>query len=257
MTEDGGSDRLREELRRYERDSRFLRKDSDDRKTMEEVFDRATLLVLRQLMRQGAISELNGIVSSGKEARVYWGVTAEGTNRAVKIYLTVSAEFRRRLNYIAGDRRFGKLPSNSREMIFIWVRKEFKNLQLAESAGIRVPKPYAFEKNVLSMEFIGTPPAPAPIFAESEVDEKDYEWTFDTISKLYNSAGLVHADLSEFNFFKNGTELVLFDFGSAVLESHPQAIEFLTRDIKNMVRFFKKRGIGTREPEDWLEEITK
>ena len=105
------------------------------------------------------------------------------------------------------------------------------------------------------MEYIGTPPGRAPTFAESEVDEQDYEWTFETIGRLHQGAKLVHADLSEYNIFKSESERVLFDMGSAVLLSHPQADEFLKRDVSNMVRFFRKRGIFKRDTDSWLEDL--
>lgn len=248
-------EQLRERLLRYERESRYLTKDSNERKVMEEVFDRATLFALNQLLTRGEIDYLNGVVRAGKEARVYWGVAPDGTARAVKIYLTASAEFKRRLRYIAGDKRFGKIPGTSRGIIKIWVQKEYKNLKTAADAGIRVPKPYAFNENVLIMEYIGEPPAPAPIFAETEVEQGDYEWTMETIKKLYQKAELVHADLSEYNIFKTENEDILFDMGSAVLTSHPESKELLTRDVTNMVRFFKKRGIGSDEAVEIVEEI--
>jgi RIO kinase 1 len=249
------SRKMEERLHRFERESRYLRKDSDQRKVMEEVFDRVTLLAIEELVSRKDLGDLYGVVNSGKEARVYSGVDQSNRPVAVKIYLTTSAEFKKRLGYIAGDRRFGKLPSNSREAIYLWVRKEFKNLQMASSAGVRVPSPYAFYKNIIVMEYIGTPPAPAPTFAETEVDEGDYEWSFETIKNLYRKAGLVHADLSEFNIFKSGDERVLFDMGSAVLASHPRAEEFLRRDLANMVKFFTKRGISGKNAEEWVEEL--
>ena len=43
------------------------------------------------------------------------------------------------------------------------------------------------------------------------------------VKKLYRKAGLVHADLSEYNIFKFGGEDVLFDMGSAVLTTHPES----------------------------------
>ena len=254
---DEESSSLREKLLKSERDNRYLRKDSDDRKVMEEVFDQATLLALRELMSKRELSDLNGVVSAGKEARVYYGVAEKGDPRAVKIYMVASADFKKRLVYIAGDRRFGKIPASSTEIIKLWVRKEFKNLQLAHSSGVRVPRPYSFLRNVVVMEYIGEPPAPAPTMAEAEVDLSDYKWVFSSISKLYKSAELVHADLSEYNIFKWGDERVIFDMGSAVTNSHPQAATFLRRDIANMVRFFKKRGIFEKEAEDWFGEITK
>jgi len=247
---------LRERIRRSERENRRLRRDSDERKTVEEVFDKATNFALSELIARGEIAYLNGVVRSGKEARVYWGVAGDGSPRAVKIYLTASAEFKKRMRYVAGDRRFQKLPSSVRQMIRLWVQKEYKNLRLADEAGIRVPKPLAFNENILVMEFIGTPPAPAPIFAETDVDASDYEWTIKMIRHLYKKADLVHADLSEFNIFKPAPgERVLFDMGSAVLSSHPESKELLLRDITNIVRFFKKRGIYEKAPEEILQAV--
>lgn len=248
-------EQLRERLLKYERESRYLRKDSNERKAMEEVFDRATLYALNELLSKGEIDYLNGVVAAGKEARVYWGVAPDGTNRAVKIYLTGSAEFKRRLRYIAGDRRFEKIPGSTRGIIKLWVQKEFKNLQIANQSGIRVPIPYSFNENVLIMEYIGNPPGPAPLFAETEVDEEDEEWTLDTVRELYRKADLVHADLSEYNVFKSENGDVLFDMGSAVLSTHPESKELLLRDVSNMVRFFKKRGIESRDPKEIVEEI--
>ena len=257
MAESDESRKMQERLLRSERDNRYLRKDSDQRKVMEEVFDRVTLLAVEDLVARKELSDLNGVVNSGKEARVYYGVNQTGGPVAVKIYLTSSSDFRKRLGYIAGDRRFGKLPSGSREIIYLWTRKEFKNLQLADSAGVMVPRPIAFHKNILIMEYIGTPPDPAPTFAETEVDEEDYDWTFETVGRLRNKAKLVHADLSEFNVFKTAENRVLFDMGSAVLVSHPQAEEYLRRDVANMVRFFRKRGIFKADAETLMEQISK
>jgi len=248
-------EQLRERLLKYERDSRYLRKDSNERKAMEEVFDHATLLALNGLIARRQIDYLNGVVSAGKEARVYWGVAPDGGPRAIKIYLTGSAEFKKRLRYIAGDRRFEKIPGSTRGIINLWVQKEFKNLQMASESGIRVPRPYSFKENILIMEYVGTPPAPAPIFGETEVDEKDQRWTFKMIRNLYRKANLVHADLSEYNIFKTEKENVLFDMGSAVLSTHPESRVMLLRDVTNMVRFFKKRGIASREPDEIVEEI--
>ena len=257
MAEYDESRKMEEKMLRSERDNRYLRKDSDQRKVMEEVFDRATLLALEEMVARKDLRDLNGVVASGKEARVYYGVDQREVPVAVKIYLTSSSDFRKRMGYIAGDRRFGKLPSGSREIIYLWTRKEFKNLQLADSAGVRVPRPIAFHKNIIVMEYIGVPPQPAPTFAETEVDDDDYDWTFETIGVLHKKAGLVHADLSEFNVFKNGKEQILFDMGSAVLVSHPQAEEFLRRDVANMVRFFRKRGISKESADSWMEKLSK
>ena len=257
MAEPDESRKMTERLLRFERESRYLRKDSDQRKVLEEVFDRSTLLAIEELVARKNLHELNGVVNAGKEARVYFGENMNGGPVAVKIYLVSASDFRKRLGYIAGDRRFGNLPSGSRDTIYLWTRKEFKNLQLADAAGVRVPRPIAFLKNILVMEYIGNPPGPAPTFAETEVDETDYDWTFETIGRLWKKAKLVHADLSEFNVFKTEKERVLFDMGSGVLSSHPQSEAFLKRDVSNMVRFFRKRGIVKADADSWMEKIVR
>jgi len=257
VAEPDESRKMQERLLRFERESRYLRKDSDQRKVLEEVFDQATLLAVEDLIARKDLAELNGVVRAGKEARVYFGEDRAGNPVAVKIYLTSASDFRKRMVYIAGDRRFGRLPSGSRDTVYLWTRKEFKNLQVAEAVGVRVPRPIAFNKNILIMEYIGKPPDPAPTFAETEVDESDYDWTFDTIGVLWKKARLVHADFSEFNVFKTEAERVLFDMGSAVLTSHPQAMEFLKRDVANMVRFFKKRGVSKLDSGSIVEKLSE
>ena len=49
--------------------------------------------------------------------------------------------------------------------------------------------------------------------------------------------------------------LVVFDLGSAVDLRHPNAQEFLKRDINNITKFFKKRGVFVEDPNVVLEDI--
>ena len=90
---------------------------------------------------------------------------------------------------------------------------------------------------------------------QEEVDENDYRQIMDFIAKLYKKAKLVHGDLSEYNVFKTENGLIVFDFGSAVDTIHPNAQNFLERDIKNMSYFFAKRGLTVENPVDVLAKI--
>lgn len=242
-------------LERLEREQRFRRVRSEDFQVIEEVFDKPTLLAANELINTGAFKYLNGVVSSGKEARVYWGVRDEGSDAAVKIYLVTSAIFKRRLPYIVGDPRFKKIKRSGSGMIEQWVRKEHKNLSTAFSAGIRVPEIIDYKRNILVMEFIGEHGKPAPILAKVEVSGKLYRSIISCIRKLYQGAGLVHADLSEYNVFLNKSELVYFDFGSAVSVDHPLAKDFLTRDVININRFFSSRGVSVRSTDRLVDEV--
>ncbi|MCC6042766.1 MAG: serine protein kinase RIO [Candidatus Verstraetearchaeota archaeon] len=222
------------------------RKDEDLLKTVEEVFDAFTLQALYKLINKKVIDVLYGVVDTGKESRVYWAKSPQGEDLAVKIFLTSTREFKKTvLQYIDGDPRFEKMRRDTRHIVYAWALKEFKNLERAYEVGVSVPRPIAVHKNIIVMTFIGENGVPAPLLKDAEVS--DYEEMFwrvvDNIKALYRKAKIVHADLSEYNIMVWKENPVFFDFGQAVLTSHPNADLFLERDVKNIVSFFKKRGV--------------
>src|SRR4030067_2711436 len=150
-------ERIAHTEKRVEKRDRMLEHNfTAERATLEEVFDQATRMVVYRFMTEGILDEVNGVVSAGKEARVYWGKNKEGKDLAVKIYLTSSAEFKKGMfKYIEGDYRFKSVKHDTRSLIFAWAQKEFRNLEQATRAKVRVPKPIVVKNNVLVMEFIG------------------------------------------------------------------------------------------------------
>ena len=243
------------QLQKYDRERRFTTKRSEDYQVLEEVFDLPTLMTLHKLMNSRIFHYLNGVVSSGKEAGVYWGVREDGSNVAVKIYLTISAEFRKRLPYIIGDPRFTRVKKDVKSLVTLWARKEYKNLKITYSACIPCPEPYTVARNVLVMQFIGENGKPAQTLANVDVGKQDYQRTLSLMRKLYQDVRLVHADLSEYNIFKFKRRLILFDFGAAVYHSHPRAEEFLIRDITNINRFFSRRDVDVLSLDDSLKLV--
>jgi RIO kinase 1 len=244
-------------LSKYERKSRFLNKMSEDYDVFDNVFDMPTLMTINELRSDGILQYIKSSLAAGKESKVYLAIAPDGSLLTVKIYLTVSAEFKKRMQYIAGDPRFSDLKRGSHSLIMTWVRKEFKNLQTAHAVGVRVPLPIAVKKNVLVMEFIGDGegnPMPALVNAE-EITLNDYQQVIEQMTMLYQKAKLVHADLSEYNIFKTDLGTMLFDFGSAVDIRHPNAKQFLLRDVLNVNRFFEKRGIEILNTAEVVEKI--
>ncbi|MEM2137328.1 MAG: RIO1 family regulatory kinase/ATPase, partial [Candidatus Methanomethylicia archaeon] len=159
-------DRIRDELHKIDLRRRRI-KDSDLFETVEEVFDYSTLTLLYDLINMGVIDVMYGVVNSGKEARIYRAVDPRGFEIAVKIYLTSTSEFRRgMLTYIIGDPRFKVSRRSTRDIIYVWARKEYSNLLKADEVGVRVPKPIAVKGNILVMEFIGEGGVPAPLLKE-------------------------------------------------------------------------------------------
>ncbi|AFU60366.1 putative serine/threonine protein kinase [Candidatus Nitrososphaera gargensis Ga9.2] len=249
-------DRADRRLSRRERESRLLVKRSEDYEVFDNVFDVPTLMIINDLRSDGVIQQVRGSLAAGKESKVYTATAPDGSLRILKIYLTVSAEFKKRMQYIAGDPRFSDIKRGSRSLIAAWARKEFKNMQAAYAAGVRVPAPIAVKKNVLVMEFVGDSEGnSAPPLVESEVTSSDYKQVIEQMTMLYQKARLVHADLSEYNIFKTDRGIMLFDFGSAVDIQHPNSKQFLVRDVMNVNRFFEKRGIEVLDTALAVEKI--
>lgn len=252
------SNKARERLTRREktverRDRMLIHDRANERATVEEVFDQTTRMVVFDLMNKGIIYELNGVVSSGKEARVYWGTTREGTDLAVKIYLTSSAEFKRGMHkYIEGDPRFKDVKHDTRSLIAVWAQKEFRNLGEANAAKVRVPKPIAVKSNVVVMEFIGEKGVSAPSLKEQSPDnpEKVYKVIVTYLKRLYQKAKLVHGDLSEYNIMIWKGKPVVFDVSQSVSIQHPLAELMLKRDLANVNRFFKRIDVKVLPEEE-------
>lgn len=246
---DKPEENLRRREERYDRERRVRIKISEDLETMEEVFDGRTLMTVMHLLNTGYLKELQGALKSGKESRIYHGVDPKGHDVAVKIYLTSSAIFRQgRLKYIRGDPRFRDVPHDTRSLIDQWAMKEFKNLELATEAKIAVPSPIHVEKNVLLMEFIGKNGVPAPHLRDVPLQaaESWYNKIVEMLKDLYDRAKLVHGDVSEYNILVPDGYPVLIDFAQAVTTEHPEAIEFLRRDIENLNNYFKGLNVRTR-----------
>jgi RIO kinase 1 len=240
------------------RDKMLVHDFSSERATVEEVFDQATLMVIYELLNSDVLYEVHGVVNAGKEARVYWGKNKQGKDLAVKVYLTASAEFRKgMLKYIEGDYRFKGVKRDTRSMIFAWAQKEFRNLEQASRAKVRVPEPIAVKNNVLVMEFIGKDGVNAPSLKEQAPDdpEKVYGVLLTYLERLYRKADLVHGDLSEYNVMMWKGKPVIFDVAQAVPTSHPMAAFFLRRDLTNVNRFFSRLGVKVLSVEEAYNRV--
>jgi RIO kinase 1 len=206
---------------------------------------------------------LGGPISSGKEAVIFHAIGAEEEELAIKMYKVSTSNFNAMLDYIIGDPRFEKIKRDRRSIVSAWARKELKNLKRAFDAGVEVPRPIAIDKNVLIMEFIGRDGVAAPRLRDVPVDilKTDFELEelllriISYIQIMYEKGTMVHADLSEFNILMKGyverefggidveIEPVIIDMGQSTLLQHPNADEFLLRDVRNIVTFFNKLGL--------------
>ncbi|PWN31762.1 RIO1-domain-containing protein [Meira miltonrushii] len=265
-------------------------RDKSDRSTVQQVLDPRTMVILFKMLQRGLLKEINGVISTGKEANVYHASTykyvttgemvangethsdEEGLPLALKIYKTTILVFKDRDRYITGEFRFrhGYARHNPRKMVKLWAEKEARNLKRLVGAGIRCPRPIELRDHVLVMEFLedGTGRnSPRLRDAEKLIDERRqagegmiwenlYVEMMVAMRVMYHQCHLVHADLSEYNILYHKEHLYIIDVSQSVEHDHPYAFDFLRADIAHVDEYFAKRGgvqtLGVRKTFEWI-----
>jgi RIO kinase 1 len=243
-------------------------------------------MILFKLINRGLLNEINGCISTGKEANVYHALSDDHahTNVAIKIYKTSILVFKDRDRYVTGDSRFSRYAKhNPRKMVKMWAEKEMRNLKRLYSAGINCPEPLYLKLHVLVMSFLGNKngwytlmemklinrayPRLKDAITEDDVYPLLYNQVLKDMRIMYQTCRLVHADLSEFNLLfgsphekanvrYNDKKVYVIDVSQSVEHDHPRSLEFLRMDIKNVTDFFRKKGVATLQERTAFEFIT-
>ena len=241
--------------------SRYRVKDKADRATSEQVLDPRTRMILFKLLGRNIIIKINGCVSTGKEANVYFATSPSG-DCAVKVYKTSILVFKDRDRYVSGEFRFrrGYSKHNPRKMVRLWAEKEMRNLSRLHMNGVLCPKPIILRSHVLVMEFIGKDGWPSPKLKDVQLTEgKARELYLECvviIRTLYHRCKLVHADLSEYNILLHDGHLCVIDVSQAVEHDHPQALDFLRKDCLNVTEFFRRNSVCTMTVKELFNFVT-
>ncbi len=214
-------------------------------KTYKNVFDDKTLQVLFKLESEGYFEELRSPVSIGKESNIFTAKKKDSSYVIIKIYRINTANFNKMYKYIGLDPRFKGLTNQRRKVIFSWAQREYRNLLIANEAGVNVPTPYAVKDNVMVMELIGDKNKAAPRLKDMKPKNvKKFSNELIKSIKLLYKRGFVHGDLSEYNILNHKDKPYIIDFSHGVKIDSPNADILLERDIKNLERYFNKLNLN-------------
>lgn len=254
----------------------------DDRATQEQVLDPRTRMILFKLLSSGFLEYIDGCLSTGKEANVYYAkgnkkslstmenykvkksvdaLPADPTEAtqaddgkgeyAIKIYKTSILVFKDRDKYVTGEHRWknGYCKSNPRKMVKVWAEKEMRNYRRLHAANIPCPEPILLKSHVLIMTFLGKNGWPSPRLKDATLNERRvreaYVQTVIIMRRMFQRCKLVHGDLSEYNLLWHNNEVYVIDVSQSVEHDHPSALDFLRKDCANVNDFFrKKKDIG-------------
>lgn len=247
------SNKVFNSLRRYSNKEQShrrhkIRDKREDQATKEFAVDEFTRLLLYKMINAQLLENVNGVISTGKEAVILHADSDPNYTKSVlpkecvvKVFKTTLSEFKHRDKYIKDDYRFKDRygsKQNSRNMVELWAEKEMANLCRLQKIGLPCPQVVALKKHVLVMSFIGSEHIAAPKLKDAQLKPVDwiiaYEQVVDAMKKMYTEAKLIHADLSQYNILWYEKQCWFIDVGQSVEASHPNAFHFLIRDCTNI-----------------------
>jgi RIO kinase 2 len=193
-------------------------------------------LAINAFVKAGVIEAFGKPLGVGKEADVYDALTPEGVRIAVKFQRLGRISFRqtrRKRGYVT--EHAGWLFQSR-----LAAEKEFQALKLVYQHGVAVPEPLSQNRHVIAMGLIeGVELAK---LKEVPKPEKVLKEILRNVKKTYLKAGVIHADLSEYNIIlQPNMHVLIIDWPQYVMANHPNAQQLLMRDVRNVLKFFSRR----------------
>jgi len=193
-------------------------------------------LALNALVKSNVLEAIGKPLGIGKEADVYEALSPKRERIVVKFHRLGRTSFRqtRRARGYVAERRHISWLYQSR----LAAEKEYEVMQRIYPRKVSVPEPIARNRHVVVMGLIeGTELR----YAEIEEPLPTFKEIIANIERAYLNAGVIHADLSEFNILiKPKGGILIIDWPQAVGKDHPDAERLLTRDVENVLHFFRK-----------------
>jgi RIO kinase 1 len=206
---------------------------------------------IEPLVEAGLVDSVSRQLMSGKEAMIYVVRCGEEV-RCAKVYKEADKRaFRQSVDYTEGRRvknsrraramekgsRYGRKAKEE-----AWQSTEVDALLRLAAAGVRVPQPYNFVDGVLLMELVtdaegNAAPRLNDVILTPEQARDIHRALIREVVRML-CAGVVHADLSEYNVLLGHEGPVIIDLPQAVdAASNAHAAAMLERDVANITAY--------------------
>jgi len=208
-------------------------------------------LAINALVKAGVLEAFGKPLGVGKEADVYDALNPKGERMAVKFHRLGRISFRQ-------TRRKRGYALKKASWLFqsrLAAEKEFQALKLVFPHGIAVPEPISQNRHVLVIGMIEG--AELAEYKQIPKPQKTLNEILLNIRKTYLEACIVHTDLSEYNvILKPDMHILIIDWPQYVTSDHPNAEQFLTREVKNILTFFKRKCMLRTRLKEALDYVT-
>jgi RIO kinase 2 len=208
-------------------------------------------LAINALVKAGVLEAFGKPLGVGKEADVYDALNPKGEKIAVKFHRLGRISFRQTIRKRGYTTEHASWLLQSR----LAAEKEFQALKLVFLHKVAVPKPISHNRHVIAMGMIDG--AELAEWRGISRPEKILKEILRNVRKAYLKAGVIHADLSEYNIIlKPDTHILIIDWPQYVTKKHPNAQQLLTRDVENILQYFKRKHKLQIKLKDALAYVT-
>jgi RIO kinase 2 len=218
---------------------RAMDRDLVERKTIQYAgyqltFDGYDALALRTFAERDTIEGVGAPLGVGKESDVY----------EVQSYRPLALKFHREgYTNFREVHRERDYASEKHHVSWLYTarqaaEREHEALE-ALYPDVRVPRPIDQNRHAVVMERME-----GVELSRAALDDAQATGVLDLILRELGTAyeaGFVHADISEYNVFVDEDGITLFDWPQAVPTAHENAREFLERDVRNIVGYFRRK----------------
>lgn len=210
------------------------------------------VLAFRALSERDSIVAIGRELGKGKESDVFFAFDKKQKTVVAKIHRVGRPSFKRskKLRSYVGRRGHINWLYKSR----LSAEREFKGLKLAREIKAKVPNAIDHNRHIVVMDYFeGIELVDA---YDLKKPLKIFNEIMNQVRKLFVKGNIVHGDLSEYNIIITPKhDFLIIDFPQYELANHPNAKEYLFRDIKNICKFFKRKFSIESNPDEILDVI--
>jgi RIO kinase 2 len=208
------------------------------------------VMAMRDYVRKGLIAALGAIIAKGKESDVYEALDDDGKLFALKFFKLGRTSFTR-----VRKKRFVEAAGMKNWMTVNYeaANREYSALKKLGGLSEAFPKAIASNRSTVMLEELsGVRLSTRPELVEPR---RSLVSILDAMRAAYTRAGLINADLSEYNILTDGERVWLIDWPQAVGRTHPNARELLSHDVLSVLKFFERAYEVAEEEARALEYV--
>jgi len=211
------------------------------------VFGGYDALALHALTKRGTVSALGSLIGEGKESVVHEALgLCPVAIKFHRVGLRSFSSARTKREYMPEEGHCPWIFASSRS-----AEREFAALT-ALHPKVSVPVPVGRNRHAVVMSLVA-----GPNLNRCTVEDPAgmLDEILDNIRSAYH-AGIIHADLSEFNVMVEEGRCIIIDWPQWVEADHPNADQIVRRDVENILAYFLRKYQVTYQLEDAVQCVT-